>query len=56
MFDYQASLLKQSHYFHIDETMLKIEDPTLKGKTHLGYYWVYHLRIDHQVLFEYQPS
>lgn len=56
LYDYQASLLKQSHYLQVDETTLKVQDSTLKGKTHLGYYWVYHSPIDQQVLFEYHPS
>jgi hypothetical protein len=31
-------------------------DEAKKGKTHLGYYWVYHSPIDGNVVFDYQPT
>jgi transposase len=42
-------------YLQADETPIKVLDPSKKGKTHSGYYWVYHSPLDKVVLFNYQP-
>ena len=52
------SLLKETKlkgYLQADETPIKVLDPSKKGKTHSGYYWVYHSPLDKVVLFNYQP-
>lgn len=43
-------------YIQADESTIKVQDRTKKGKCHLGYYWVYHDPIDKTVLFDYQPG
>ncbi len=43
-------------YLHADETMLKVVDRVKKGTTHLGYYWVYQIHEQKQVLFDYQTG
>src|SRR5207249_315329 len=35
-----------STYLHADETTIKVQDENKKGKTHVGYYWVYHNSIE----------
>ena len=43
-------------YLHVDETRIKVLDKDKKGKTHLGYYWVYHAPLGKMTLFEYRPG
>jgi transposase len=43
-------------YLHADETTIKVQDENKKGKTHLGYYWVYHSSEQKIVLFDYRPG
>lgn len=56
LYDYYYGLLKLQTYLQVDETTLKVMDPKVKGKTHLGYYWVYHAPMTGYVLFEYHPG
>lgn len=48
--------VKSKGYLQVDETTIKVLDEGKKGKTHLGYYWVYHSPIDGNVVFDYQPT
>lgn len=43
-------------YLHADETTIKVLDEMTKGKTHLGYYWVYHNSNEKIVLFDYNEG
>jgi transposase len=43
-------------YLQVDETPIQVLDPKKKGKTHRGYYWVYHSPIQRMVLFDYQEG
>ena len=43
-------------YLQADETTIKVMDRQKKGKTHLGYHWVYFSPIERLVLFDYQSS
>ena len=43
-------------YLHVDETRIKVLDKDKKGKTHLGYYWVYHAPLIKMTLYEYRPG
>ena len=52
---HQKKLLK-SIYLMADETTIKVLDGDKKGKTHLGYYWVFFDPLGKQVLFVYQPG
>lgn len=40
-------------YIQADETPIPVLDPTNKGKTHRGYYWVYYSPLEKTVYFEY---
>lgn len=56
LYEYVQQKTKLENYLQVDETTLKVQDPKLKGKTHLGYYWVYHAPVCGLIFFEYQPS
>jgi transposase len=45
-----------SLYLQCDETTIKVLDREKKGKTHLGYYWVYHSPLTNIALFEYKKG
>ena len=49
-------LVLESRYLHADETTIKVLDENKKGKTHLGYYWVYHNSEQKIVLFDYREG
>jgi transposase len=53
---YQALKKKilQSGYLQADETTIKVLDKNIKGKTHLGFYWVYRDPVSGLVLFDYR--
>lgn len=46
----------QSGYLQADETTIKVLDNNIKGKTHLGYYWVYRDPVSGMVLFDYRKG
>lgn len=43
-------------YLQVDETHINVLDKTKKGKTHLGYYWVYRSPDTGLVFFDYTPG
>ena len=45
-----------ANYLMADETPIKVLDRDKKGKTHLGYYWVYRDPQSGLVLFDYQTG
>lgn len=45
-----------SDYIQVDETTIKVLDKDKKGKTHLGYYWVYREVQNNMILFDYQQG
>jgi transposase len=56
LFEELIADVKSQGYLQVDETTIKVQDEGKKGKTHLGYYWVYHSPIDGNVVFDYQPG
>lgn len=56
LFEELIADVKSQGYLQVDETTIKVQDEGKKGKTHLGYYWVYHSPIDGNVVFDYQPT
>lgn len=49
-------LVLKSDYLQADETTIKVLDKGKKGKTHLGYYWVYRAPESNLVLFDYREG
>ncbi len=43
-------------YLQVDETPIQVLDKSKKGKTHRGYYWIYHSPLEKSVFFDYQPG
>ncbi len=43
-------------YIQADETTIKVLGQTKKGKTHLGYYWVYYAVLQNILIFDYQKG
>ncbi len=43
-------------YLQADETPIRVLDRKKKGKTHRGYFWVYHDPQGGEIYFEYQPN
>ena len=47
---------KESGYIQADETPIQVQDGDKKGKTHRGWYWVYHAREPGIVIMDYQAG
>jgi transposase len=43
-------------YLQVDETPIAVLDKQKKGKTHCGYYWIYHSPLEKTVLFDYNTG
>lgn len=56
LFAVHQKLVLNSNYLQADETTIKVMDNNKKGKTHLGYYWVYRSPLENLVLFDYRPG
>jgi transposase len=48
--------VRGSSYLMADETTIKVHDKATKGKTHLGYYWVYRAVEEKIVFFSYHAG
>lgn len=53
LYDALIAEAKNSGYIQADETPIPVQDPDVKGKTHSGYYWVYHAPLKGLVVVEY---
>src|SRR5690606_36697864 len=56
LYEVHKELVLSSGYLEGDETTIKVLDKDKKGKTHLGYYWVYRAPLENMVLFDYRPG
>lgn len=56
LYDLHKENVLASRYLHVDETTIKVLDEDKKGKTHQGYYWLYHNSEKKLVLFDYRPG
>jgi transposase len=56
LYDLHKQYVLASHYLHVDETTIQVLDEDKKGKTHRGYYWLYHNSEQKLVLFDYRPG
>lgn len=56
LYETHQQLVLSSGYLEGDETTIKVLDKDKKGKTHLGYYWVYRAPLENLVLFDYRPG
>lgn len=51
-----SEVILKSGYLEADETTIRVQDKNKKGKTHLGYYWVYRAPDLNLVLFDYRKG
>lgn len=56
LYECQKDKVLSSPYLMVDETTIHVLDRDKKGKTHLGYYWVYYSPPFRQVFFEYRQG
>jgi transposase len=56
LYDLHKMYVLACRYLHVDETTIKVLDEDKKGKTHQGYYWLYHNSEQKLVLFDYRPG
>ena len=54
LYDAMADVVRLDGYLQVDETPTRVLDRARKGKSHLGYYWVYHSPPKRMVVFDYQ--
>ena len=43
-------------YLQADETTIKVQDPYKKGKTHNGYFWLYHNPVRRLLFYDYRAG
>jgi transposase len=56
LFARQKQLVLGQGYLQVDETPIRVLDKNVKGKTHQGYYWVYHSPLQNAVLYDYRKG
>jgi transposase len=56
LYELQKQVILNSGYINADETGIRVLDDDKKGKTHKGFYWVYHSQELKASLFDYQPG
>lgn len=54
LYDTLQRAVIDSDYLQVDESTIKVLDRTKKGKTHLGYQWVYRNPLNGLIFFEYR--
>ena len=54
LYDTLQHAVIDSDYLQVDESTIKVLDRTKKGKTHLGYQWVYRNPLNGLIFFEYR--
>ena len=56
LYELQRERIIKKAYLMADETPIQVLDRRIKGKTHRGYFWVYHDPLEKEILFDYQNS
>ena len=56
LYDAMKISVKNVGYLQADETPTRVLDKSKKGKTHRGYFWVYHSPLKKMVVFDYQKG
>jgi transposase len=54
LYELQRERIIRKEYLMADETPIQVLDKLKKGKTHRGYFWVYHDPLEKEILFDYQ--
>lgn len=56
LYELMRERIRSKTYLQADETPIRVLDRKKKGKTHRGYFWVYHDPQGGEIYFEYQPN
>lgn len=56
LYELHKQQILKSGYLNVDETGIRVLDDDKKGKSHKGFYWVYHSLELKASLFDYQPG
>jgi transposase len=56
LYELQRERIIKKAYLMADETPIQVLDRRIKGRTHRGYFWVYHDPLEKEILFDYQNS
>jgi len=56
LYELQRERIIKKAYLMADETPIQVLDKLKKGRTHRGYFWVYHDPLEKEILFDYQNS
>lgn len=56
LYEHLRVQIQNEGYVQADESPIRVLDRDKKGKTHTGYYWVYHSPLQRLVLFDYQKT
>jgi transposase len=56
LYDLHKQQVLNTGYLNVDETGIRVLDDDKKGKSHKGFYWVYHSQELKASLFDYQPG
>jgi transposase len=56
LYELQRERIIKKAYLMADETPIQVLDKMKKGKTHRGYFWVYHDPLKKEILFDYQDN
>lgn len=54
LYDELVRQVMSQGYIQADETPIQVLDKQKQGKTHRGYYWIYHSPLSRYVFFDYQ--
>ena len=49
-------MIAESSYLEADETPIRVQDPTIRGKCHQGFMWAYLDPVQGLCVFDYQPT
>ncbi|MCK5520304.1 MAG: IS66 family transposase, partial [Candidatus Marinimicrobia bacterium] len=56
LYNHIKTRMKDKKYLQADETPVPVQDRNKKGKTHQGYFWVYHSPLDREIFFDYKKG
>ena len=56
LYEQQKTLILELDYLMVDETPIKVLDPSKKKTTHRGWFWVYYSPLIRQVFFDYRKG
>jgi len=56
LYELQRERIIRKEYLMADETPIQVLDKAKRGKTHRGYFWVYHDPLEKEILFDYQDN